>query len=216
MKLHWSPNSPYVRKVLIAAIETGLLARIECVRSVVAMSAVNDAVQADNPLGKIPTLVTSDGQALYDSLVICEYFSQLSPGNTLIPADPDARLVALRWHALGQGLTDLLILWNNERNRPEHLRSTPHLEAFSTKVHAALDRLESDLGQLPLHDFNLGHLGIGIALGYLDFRYADLPWRQGRPILESWAATILARPSFVHTSPEAQAQPNWQAAAQQK
>jgi hypothetical protein len=36
MLLHWSPRSPYVRKVLIVAHEAGLADRIETVRTVVA------------------------------------------------------------------------------------------------------------------------------------------------------------------------------------
>ena len=57
MKLHWSPRSPYVRKVMVAAHELGLADQIETVRTVVAMAAVSPAIQADNPLGKIPTLL---------------------------------------------------------------------------------------------------------------------------------------------------------------
>jgi hypothetical protein len=35
MKLHWSPRSPYVRKVMIAANEVGIADRLDCVRTVV-------------------------------------------------------------------------------------------------------------------------------------------------------------------------------------
>jgi glutathione S-transferase len=74
MKLHWSPRSPFVRKVMVFAHETGLVNRLTCVRTVVAMKAPNEALLPDNPLSKIPTLLLDDGSPLYDSGVICEYF----------------------------------------------------------------------------------------------------------------------------------------------
>src|SRR5690606_30326990 len=65
MKLHWSPSSPFVRKVLIVAHELGLAERIACVRAAVGPARLNPEVMADNPLNKIPTLV--DGRmVLFD------------------------------------------------------------------------------------------------------------------------------------------------------
>src|SRR5215471_6751350 len=72
-KLHWSPRSPYVRKVMVAAHETGVVKRLECVRTVAAMTTPHQELMRDNPLSKIPTLVLDDGSPLYDSVVICEY-----------------------------------------------------------------------------------------------------------------------------------------------
>src|SRR5437899_13025096 len=57
MKLQWSPRSPFVRKVMVAAHELGLAGKIECVRSVAAMGKPNPAIMLDNPLSKIPALV---------------------------------------------------------------------------------------------------------------------------------------------------------------
>ena len=78
MKLHWSPRSPFVRKVMIVAHERGLLGRLQCVRTVAAMTTPHAALMRDNPLSKIPTLVLDDGMALYDSPVICEYLDALA------------------------------------------------------------------------------------------------------------------------------------------
>ena len=89
MKLHWSPRSPFVRKVMIVLAETGLTGRVETVRSAVAMAAEpNPAVLADNPLGKIPTLVLGDGTALFDSRLICEYLAEQAPSAGLVPEEP--------------------------------------------------------------------------------------------------------------------------------
>ena len=80
LTLHWSPRSPFVRKVMLFAHETGLASRLTLVRSVVAMTTPNQALMRDNPLSKIPTLVLSDGSVLYDSAVICDYLDTLHAG----------------------------------------------------------------------------------------------------------------------------------------
>ena len=100
MKLHWSPRSPFVRKVMIAAHEAGVAARIDCVRSVAASTRPHPELMRDNPLSKIPTLVCDDGVVLYDSRVICEYLDTLHDGPKLFPAEPERdlpRCVDRRW-----------------------------------------------------------------------------------------------------------------------
>src|SRR5215472_16028820 len=110
MKLHWSPRSPFVRKVMVAVHELGLVDRIMCVRTVAATTKPHAELMRDNPLSKIPTLVLDDGTVIYDSPVICEYLDGLSGAPKLHPTEPKARLVALRRQALGDGFLDLLVL----------------------------------------------------------------------------------------------------------
>jgi glutathione S-transferase len=193
MKLHWSPRSPFVRKVMIAAHETGVVDRLTCVRTVVAMTAPNAALLPDNPLNKIPTLVLDDGSPLYDSGVICEYLDTLHEGPKLFPTDPKTRWVTLRRHALGSGLLDLLILWRNERERPQP--SQPHLDAYAVKYRAALNALEVETPAIVATPFGIGHIAIGCALSYADFRFADLGWRKGHPKIAAWHASFAQRPS---------------------
>src|SRR3954463_13342250 len=101
MLLHWSPRSPYVRKVLITAHEADLADRIETVRTVVAASEPNVELMKENPQSRLPTLRLADGTVVYDSVVICEYFDSLRDGVKLFPASWPERLTALRRHALG-------------------------------------------------------------------------------------------------------------------
>src|SRR5689334_25361724 len=102
MKLHWSPRSPFVRKVMVAAHELGLAEKIECVRSLAAMNKPNPAIMVDNPLSKIPALVLGDGTVLIDSAVIIEYLDSLAGGGRLL-----AKPGPLRWRALSrQALAD--------------------------------------------------------------------------------------------------------------
>jgi len=194
MKLHWSSRSPYVRKVMVAAHELGLADRIERVRNVAAMGAPNPAIMADNPLSKIPTLVLDDGSVLFDSDVIVEYLDHLG-GNRLLPPPGPARWDALARQALGSGLMDVLILWRNEREKPAAQQTEAWLAAFATKTQATLDRLEQDADGLSARPFDVGHIALGCALSYLDFRFDGLRWRDGRPALAAWHDTFRQRPS---------------------
>src|ERR1700757_537799 len=92
MKLHWSPRSPFVRKVMIVAHERGLADRLTCVRTIAATAKPHAELMKDNPLSKIPTLVLDDGTILYDSPVICEYLNGLDGVPLLFPTEPKARL----------------------------------------------------------------------------------------------------------------------------
>lgn len=198
MKLHWSPRSPFVRKVMIVLHETGQLDHVDRVRSVVAMSQANAALLPDNPLNKIPTLVLDDGTALFDSRVICEYLDGLHEGPKLFPADPRERFRSLRWQAMGDGLMDLLLVWRNwalDRGRPPQDPSDPFLAAFDLKARATLDALEREAGDLEVAPFGIGSIALICAMGLLDFRWAELDWRRGRPGLEGWHARMGMRPS---------------------
>jgi glutathione S-transferase len=198
MKLHWSPKSPYVRKVMICAHELGLVTKLELVRSVAAMLKPNPAIMADNPLSKIPTLVREDGATLFDSIVICEYLNDLA-GGTLFPPQGEARWQALRWHAFGDGLLDALILWRNEREREHSL--TALMDAFELKVRASLKLLDAEADSLGRAPFSIGHVTVGCALGYLDYRFDTLGWRECAPQLADWFAGLQTRPSFHSTEP---------------
>jgi glutathione S-transferase len=198
MKLHWSPKSPYVRKVMVAAHELGLDGRLELVRSIAMMNQPNPEIMADNPLNKIPTLVLDDGVAVYDSLTICEYFDHLGGGSLFPPPGP-GRWEALTWHALADGLLDTLILWRNEREKPSDRRTQAWLAAFALKTNAALDRMEGEAPRIGAVSFGIGHIAIGCCLGYLDFRFADLDWRRSRPGLAAWFETFSSRPSAIAT-----------------
>lgn len=198
MKLHWSPKSPYVRKVMICAHELGIADRLELVRSVAAMLKPNERLMQDNPLSKIPTLVLDDGFVLFDSAVICEYLDDLA-GGELFPARGANKWQALRWHAFGDGLLDALILWRNEREREVPLPAL--LDAFELKVHAALKLLDDEAQALTETPFSIGHITVACALGYLDYRFDAVGWRGLAPRLAEWHAVTATRPSLRLTEP---------------
>jgi len=201
MKLHWSPRSPFVRKVMIVLDEAGIADRVTLVRTPVAMDKPNLDLVPDNPLIKLPTLVLEDGTALYDSRVICAYLDALT-GAGLLPADPGARLLAERRQALGDGFLDALLLFRQERNKPAARQTPAWLDAFALKTKAVLAALEAEAPALQASGFDLGLIAIGCALSYMDYRFPDIVWRDGHPALAAWHARFAARPSVMRTQPD--------------
>ena len=186
---------------MIVLHEVGLKYRVETIRAVASMAKVNPDILKHNPLGKIPILLTPDQGAIYDSPVICEYLDGLHLGTRLFPADPVDRILALRRQATGDGLLDLLLLLRNEVARPDGTPSPTYLAGFEQKVAAVLDALETEAPALGQSAYGIGHIAIGCALGYLDFRFSDRDWRSGHPALAGWQAKFEARPSSLATLP---------------
>jgi len=198
MKLHWSPKSPYVRKVMICLEELNALERVQLVRSVAAMTKPNAQIMIDNPLSKIPTLVLDDGSGLFDSVVICEYLNDLMSGG-LFPQSSSQKWACLRWHAFGDGILDALILWRNERERQSPSENL--INSFEFKVLSSLDMLERESALLEQSNFHIGVISIVCALGYLDYRFAALNWAGRAPKLNAWYLKIKQRPSVSNTEP---------------
>lgn len=200
MKLHWSSRSPYVRKVMICAHEVGVADKLERVQSVVSLSRASEVVMRDNPAGRIPTLVLDDGRALYDSVVICEYLASLKPALALFPDAGEARWTALRRHALGDGMLDALVLWRSEQLKPAQQQSPEWAAVSELKIRKSLDAIEAEADALAASGFDIGHICIGAALTYIDFRFGQLAWRDGHPRTEAWMRQFLARDSVVKSA----------------
>jgi glutathione S-transferase len=179
----------------------GLQDRIRTVRTVAGGTTPHPELMKINPVGKIPTLELPDRTAIYDSPVILEYLDTLHDGPKLYPAAWPERLTALRRHALGQGMLDTALPLLAEGFRPPERQSEPHKQLWRTKLRACVDALETEAEALANSGFTVGHLAIGVALAYLDFRFASLSWRDGHPGLAAWHAGFNARPSVAANLP---------------
>jgi glutathione S-transferase len=186
---------------MIAAHEMGLTDRIRTVRTTVGGTTPHAELMKINPLGKIPTLEVEDGTVIYDSPVIIEYLDTLHTGPKLFPSAWPERRTALRRHALGQGMLDIALPLLGEGFRPPDRQSEPHKALWRAKLHACVDVLEHEAVALARSGFTVGHLAIGVALSYLDFRFADLAWREEHPKLSAWHGTFDARPSVQANPP---------------
>ena len=200
MKLFYAASSPFVRKVMACAIDLGLDSKIETVRAAAHPINRDKNILAASPLGQVPTLVTDEGLALYDSRVICEYLDQLGGGGKIFPRN------STRWQALveqsaADGLLDAAVLCRYEAVvRPEELRYAPWRDGQMDKIEKALTQFEAWLPGFG-DRFDIGTITVGCALGYLDFRFADLGWRTGRDGLAAWFAGFDARPAMEKTRP---------------
>ena len=195
MKLLYSTASPFARKVLIVAREKGLLASLQ----VQTVSVMTDGVLVTpvNPLGKIPALEREGGQALYDSPVICEYLDAIGTGPTLIPPTGEARWTVLRTQALADGILDAAFSLVVERRRPPAEQSAVWMDRWQAAIlrGAAAAQTPADAA------WTLGEIALACALGYLDFRLAELDWRGISPGLAAWYAVAATRPAMVATNP---------------
>jgi glutathione S-transferase len=191
MKLHYSQTSPFVRKVMIAAHEKGLADRIEF---------VTGDLTDDNPLEKVPALRTDKGEALYDSLVICDHLDSQGDGPELIPGDPDKRSTVLRRHALADGIMEAALACVMETRRPADKQWADLVTRQQGKITRALDALEGEAAKLG-NAVDLSTISVGAALGYVDFRLGVLDWRKGRPKLAKWYESFAKRPSMAGTAP---------------
>lgn len=195
MKLYGSETSPYVRKARVLTIEKGLAC--EFVKA--DAWAADSAVPAMNPLGKVPVLVRDNGDVLYDSPVIVEYLDSLK-APTLLASSGEARWIMLRWQALADGILDATVARLLESRRAEAQRSADDIRRQEGKIARALDWTESQVSGAYLmgEAFGFADLVMGVALDYVDFRYAH-DWRQRCPKLAVWHEPIRHRASFAGT-----------------
>jgi glutathione S-transferase len=202
MQLYYSPTSPFVRKCLVAAQELGLREKIEFLPAAPHPVDRDRALIAHNPLGKVPTLITDDGLALYDSRVICDYLNSLGDGH-LVPAAGTSRWIVYRDQALALGMMEAAVLVRYETfARPEPLRWKGWIDGQLDKVTCGLAELEQRAGTLA-ERVDVGTIAIGCALGYLDFRFGSLGWRTSAPQTAAWYARFGERESMVGTRPPA-------------
>jgi glutathione S-transferase len=198
LQLRYSPLSPFVRKVLVFAHETGLADQIELIPTDV-WASDSDIVR-DNPLGKVPALIGPDGTFI-GSLLCCEYLDTLHAGKRLIPIAPAERWPALQLHALADGVMEAAVAHVIERlRRPAALVHDGYLERQTAKIRRTLHALQIAV-PIVSERVDIAAITISCALGYLDLRLPQLEWRRDHPTLALWNATFSSRPSLAMTTP---------------
>ena len=196
MKLAYSAASPYVRKVNACAIKRGIDKQIERLK----IGTTDPALLQYNALSKVPTLITDDGMSIFDSPVICEYLDSIGSAPKLYPASGAARWKALTQEALADGILDATQPRRRELTLPQDEGRKSYIALQQGKVARALDEFEKQAPSLGSLD-TIGEITIGCALGYLDFRYANEPWRPGHPRLTAWYEKVVKLPPLAETMP---------------
>jgi glutathione S-transferase len=203
MKLSFSPASPFARKVRIAAIELGLIDKIEFVPASVAPGTPNDEYSKITPLKKLPVLILDNGDVILDSYVIVEYLDELAGGGKLIPASGPVRWKVKSDHSLLQGMLDSMLLCRYERMvRPKELHWQPWSDDHWNRAWSGMAHFENHPEMLS-RPFDISQIGLVCVLGYADFRFADCGWQKAYPKLNAFHQKMLERPSVKVSVPPA-------------
>ena len=198
MKLFYSSTSPFVRKVNVFAIETGLDIDIEWVKTNPWQAEEN--LVAENPLSKIPTFISDNGMVIYDSRLICEYLDTLHSEKKLIPQHGKERWLVLRLQALADGILDAGILRFLEAKREKGQQSKDFDNMQKNSVERGLNYLEQTVSDWQAQ-IDIGVITIACALGWLDFRFPHENWRDNRSELNKWYENFSQRDSMKKTVP---------------
>ncbi|HEY6864484.1 MAG TPA: glutathione S-transferase C-terminal domain-containing protein [Burkholderiales bacterium] len=200
MKLIGSLASPYTRKARVVLAEKKIDYEFEIDSPWDAATHVPER----NPLGKVPVLVLDDGTTLFDSRVIVEFLDNASPLARLLPQGNRERIEVRRWEALADGVLDAAVLVRMERRRKPEQQSPEWLERQMGKVRAGLSAMNADLGDKAWcagGSYSIADIAVGVCLGWLDFRFPDLGWRDQHPNLARALARLSDRASFADTLP---------------
>jgi len=204
MKLIGSTASPYVRKVRVVMAEKKLDYRFQEDN----VWAEDTAINASNPLGKVPCLVMEGCEAMFDSRVIVEYLDTLSPVGRLIPTTGRERAEVKTWEALADGVLDAGVLARLEATwagRQDGERCQAWIDRQHGKVRAGLAAMSQGLGEKPfcsgIH-LSLSDIAVGSALGWLEFRFPQIAWRADHPNLGRLMDKLMLRQSFIDTRPK--------------
>ncbi len=199
MKLVGSYTSPFVRKISVLLLEKGI-----------AFDFINEqpysadtGVAQYTPLGKVPALVTDDGECWYDSPIIAQYIELLGVAPQMVPSDPQQALRIRLLEALADGIMDAGLASVREQARPAAQQSEEEVLRQREKISRSLDALEGYLndGTLKTDELNLATIAIACAIGYLNFRRIAPGWCVDRPQLVKLAETLFLRESFARTEP---------------
>jgi glutathione S-transferase len=203
MKLIGSSTSPYVRKVRITMAEK----KLDYQYVTDNVWAADSRISESNPLGKVPCLVMEGAEALFDSRVIVEYLETLSPVGKLIPANGRERAEVKTWEALADGVLDAALMARMEATwdgRTDAQRSQAWIDRQLVKVQASVKAMSRGLAEKPfcagIH-LSLADIAVGCALGYLDFRFPQITWREDHANLAKLQDKLMLRASFADTAP---------------
>jgi glutathione S-transferase len=202
MKLLYTPNSPYARKVRVVALEK----HVDVALEVVDLSDPDCVVKKYNPLGKVPVLVLDDQDSIYDSCVIAEFLDLRSPVGHLIPHENTSKIAVRRWEALADGIVDAAVAATIEGRKPEGQQSPAVIDKQMDKVKRGLDVMELEITKKKWcvnETFSLADIALGCALGYVDLRFNTLNWQEKYPNLAKHYSLLIKRPSFKQTMPVA-------------
>lgn len=199
MKLIGSYTSPFVRKISVILLEKGIT--FEFVNE--QPYSEENGVAQYNPLGKVPALVTDDGECWFNSPIIADYIELLDIAPAMLPQDASAALKLRQLEALADGIMDAALVSVREQARPAQQQSETELLRQREKINRGLDAFETLVaeGTLKASELNLATIAVACAIGYLNFRRVAPGWCVDRPNLVALVENLFQRESFARTEP---------------
>ena len=196
MRLRWSPTSPFVRKVVVLMKEKGIENLIEKEKS--NPLSAEDRAATPSPLGRIPCLVTEDGEAIFDSPVIMEYLDTMCDGPQMLPPSGPARWTALRREAQADGMLDSMVLCFVESLKKPERQSPRIVEHHRNIVRNGIAAFESEADSFA-GLIDVGTISAAVALAFADQTFPDDDWRAANPKLAAWFDAFSKRPSMTES-----------------
>lgn len=192
-------DSPYVRRTAISLQVLG----IPFSHRAISVFRNFDEFHDINPVVKAPSLVCDDGTVLLDSTLILDYLETLAaPKRLLMPAEPKARLHALRLIGLALAACEKSIQIIYERRlRPAEAQYEPWLERVHGQLLAACQLLEEEMRKQPLAadsaTIDQAGITIGVTWHFLQREVPEIVKAQDYPALQAFSARVEALPEFV-------------------
>ena len=186
---------------MVTAQELGISERVERLPAAANPIEPRPDHHRPQPLGKVPTLITDDGTVLFDSRVICEYLNDLARWRP--PAAPGGPRAGARWWSNRLPMASATPPFSARYEtamRPEGLRWPDWIAGQLAKIAGGARRTEARAAGFG-DRVDLGTIALSCALGYLDYRFASLAWRDKHPNTAAWFAWFGGRDSMVATRP---------------
>ena len=208
MKLFHVNWSPFVRKVMIAAIERDIENQIELIEANIGfadrtLKIVESDLTNYNPSGRVPTLITDSGESIYDSTVIVHYLDTIGEALPIIPINNQDKIRALKLDALVQEVIDSLRLTSHENRREKNERLPDYLEALDSKIKRGLIILEEEVlsfSSITRNPLDLGAISVATLIGTIK-RNSQSKYNIPRKNIDKWFERIELRKSLIETRP---------------
>ncbi len=208
MKLFHVNWSPFVRKVMIAAIERNIENQIELIEANIGfadrtLKIVESDLTNYNPSGRVPTLITDSGESIYDSTVIVHYLDTIGKAPPIVPINNQDKIRALKLDALVQEVIDSLRLTSHENRREKNGRLPDYLEALDSKIKRGLIILEEEVlsfSSITPNPLDLGVISVATLIGTIK-RNSQSKYNIPRKNIDKWFERIELRKSLIETKP---------------
>lgn len=196
MQLFLNATSPFARVARVVALEKGLGDRLTLVN---ADPWSNDpALLAVHPQLRIPVLITPEGQAIAESLLIAQYLDSVGSGPALVPASHAASVLAHT--SVAYGLMEAAFQTVIAR---KYEGAQADASVMGQRRLAAIARVLAQLESAPpaalLAHATLDAITTAVALDYVRFRLPALLELSAYPQLHQWLAQAHQQPHLAST-----------------